>query len=93
MSETEDATEVKLAIQRLDQNQQHASRTLEQMSSSLKELVTLQKDHDVLRAEVNASKEADNNRLIKIENRLTWAERLVIGAVILKALSLLYVGQ
>lgn len=85
-----DVTELKLTVQRLDQNQQYVTRALDQVSNSLKELITLQKDHDVLRAEIKASKEMNNNRFTKIENRLIWAERLVIGAVILKVLSLLW---
>ena len=82
-----DVTELKLSFQRLDQNQQYVTQALEKMSSSLKELVTLQKDHEVLRAEIKASKETNNNRISKIENSHVWLVRLVGVAVIAQVLA------
>jgi len=83
-------TDLKMTVQRLDQNQEYVTRALEQMSNSLKELVTLQKDHDVLRAEIYASKEATANRVNKIESSHTWMVRLVGAAIVLQALAQLW---
>ena len=85
-----DVTELKLTVQRLDQNQQYVTRAIDQMSSSLKELVTLQKDHDVLRAEIKASKETNNNRINKIEASHVWMTRLVGAVVIAQILAQLW---
>lgn len=85
-----DVTGLKLTVQRLDQNQQYVTRALEQMSSSLKELVTLQKDHDVLRAEIRASKETNNNRISKIESSHVWILRLVGAGVVAQLLAQLW---
>lgn len=85
-----DVTDLKLAVQRLDQKQEYGAKALDQMSNAVKELVTLQNDHHVLRAEIKASKEMNNNRISKIENSHVWIVRLVGAAVILKVLSLLW---
>lgn len=86
----DDVTDLKLTVQRLDQNQKYVTRALEQMSTSLKELVTLQRDHDVLRAEINANKEFNNNRINKIENSHVWMTRLVGAAIVLQVLAQLW---
>ena len=85
-----DVTELKLTVQRLDQNQKYVTRALEQMSSSLKELVTLQNDHDVLRAEIKASKETNHNRIKKIEDSHVWVVRLVGAVVVAQVLAQLW---
>jgi len=85
-----DVTELKLTVQRLDQNQKYVARALEQMSSYLKELVTLQSDHDVLRAEIKASKESNHNRISKIESSHVWMTRLVGAVVVAQVLAQLW---
>jgi hypothetical protein len=68
MSEQQEIQEIKIAINRLDQNDSHITMALNEISQTLRQLVTLQKDHEVLRIECFA-KTRENARVIELAHK------------------------
>lgn len=68
MLDQQEIQDIKIAINRLEQNDSHITRSLSEISQTLRQLVTLQKDHDVLRVEC-FSKIAENARVIELAHK------------------------
>ncbi len=68
MSEQQEIQEIKIAINRLEQNDGHITMALNEISQTLRQLVTLQKDHEVLRIECFA-KIRENARVIELAHK------------------------
>lgn len=93
----DESTNIKLAIQRLEQSQVYSSELLGKISESLTELITLQKSHEIFHEKVTGELKSQKEyitrsdaRINKMEVNQTWAVRLLVSAVLLKLLSLIW---
>jgi len=84
----EEIQSLKIIIQKLEQNQEQTTALLTDMSHSLRDLVKLQKDHDVLRIECFNKIEANSQAILrahqrvdKIDSAQTWFTRLVFSVI------------